>query len=71
MSAPLPESHKPGAKLETCPICKKVSVARFRPFCSERCADLDLGRWLKGSYAVPTDEPPDTEDPPGQLPHGV
>ena len=56
MSAPLPESHKPGAKLETCPICKKVSVARFRPFCSERCADLDLGRWLKGSYAVPTEE---------------
>ncbi len=37
----------------TCPICSKLSVAEFKPFCSRRCADVDLSRWLKGSYAIP------------------
>lgn len=36
-----------------CPICKKETVKDFRPFCSKRCADVDLGRWFSGSYAVP------------------
>ena len=36
-----------------CPICKKESVSTYRPFCSRRCADVDLGRWLTGSYAIP------------------
>ncbi len=36
-----------------CPICGKPAVARFKPFCSSRCADIDLGRWLKGSYVIP------------------
>jgi endogenous inhibitor of DNA gyrase (YacG/DUF329 family) len=31
-------------------------IERFRPFCSKRCADIDLGRWLKGSYAIPAVE---------------
>jgi endogenous inhibitor of DNA gyrase (YacG/DUF329 family) len=46
-----------------CPICKKPAVARFRPFCSQRCADLDLGRWFNESYAVPVraDEDEDGE----------
>ncbi len=35
-----------------CPICRQPAVARFRPFCSRRCADIDLGRWFKGSYAI-------------------
>jgi len=44
-----------------CPICKRplpegVERARFRPFCSKRCADIDLGRWLKGGYAIPAVE---------------
>ena len=39
-----------------CPICGKTSQQSFHPFCSRRCADIDLGRWLKGVYAVPTDE---------------
>ncbi|MGA7711555.1 MAG: DNA gyrase inhibitor YacG [Rhizomicrobium sp.] len=39
-----------------CPICKKHAVAQFRPFCSRRCADLDLGQWLKGGYAIPAVE---------------
>jgi endogenous inhibitor of DNA gyrase (YacG/DUF329 family) len=35
-----------------CPICKKPTEERFRPFCSKRCADLDLAKWLKGDYAI-------------------
>jgi endogenous inhibitor of DNA gyrase (YacG/DUF329 family) len=42
-----------------CPICGKPAVARHQPFCSARCADIDLGRWLKGAYSIPTDEPPE------------
>ena len=36
-----------------CPICGKPGIAAYRPFCSKRCADIDLGRWLKGSYVIP------------------
>lgn len=36
-----------------CPICNKDSVEKYRPFCSKRCADIDLGRWLKGAYVIP------------------
>jgi len=39
-----------------CPRCGKPAVARYRPFCSSRCADIDLGRWLNGDYRVPVDE---------------
>lgn len=40
-----------------CPICHKlVSDNRYRPFCSKRCADVDLGNWLDGSYSVPVQE---------------
>jgi uncharacterized protein len=42
-----------------CPICGKPSVARHQPFCSVRCAQIDLGRWLKGNYRIETEEPPD------------
>lgn len=42
-----------------CPICGKKSTADFHPFCSRHCADVDLNRWLKGSYAIPAVEPPD------------
>ncbi len=47
-----------------CPICAKQSNAQYRPFCSRRCADLDLGNWLNGSYAVPDEPFEDTEIPP-------
>jgi endogenous inhibitor of DNA gyrase (YacG/DUF329 family) len=43
---------------ERCPVCSTPSVERYRPFCSKRCAQVDLGRWLKGAYRVPTDEAP-------------
>jgi endogenous inhibitor of DNA gyrase (YacG/DUF329 family) len=36
-----------------CPICGKPTVQEYRPFCSKHCADIDLGRWLDGRYAVP------------------
>jgi endogenous inhibitor of DNA gyrase (YacG/DUF329 family) len=36
-----------------CPICGKPSAPDRRPFCSKRCAEIDLGRWLKGAYTVP------------------
>jgi endogenous inhibitor of DNA gyrase (YacG/DUF329 family) len=39
----------------TCPICAKETDTKYRPFCSRRCADIDLGKWLKGSYAIPGD----------------
>lgn len=39
-----------------CPICKKPSEEAFFPFCSKRCAMVDLGRWLKGEYVIPGDE---------------
>jgi endogenous inhibitor of DNA gyrase (YacG/DUF329 family) len=42
-----------------CPICGKPTAPRHQPFCSGRCADVDLGRWLKGNYRVPTEEPAD------------
>ncbi|MDQ2067241.1 DNA gyrase inhibitor YacG [Xinfangfangia sp. CPCC 101601] len=38
-----------------CPICGKETVHAYRPFCSRRCADIDLGRWLNESYRVPDD----------------
>lgn len=42
-----------------CPICTAETDRRYRPFCSRRCADIDLGRWFRGSYAMPADEPPE------------
>ena len=36
-----------------CPICSKPSQKPYAPFCSRRCADVDLSRWLKGGYAIP------------------
>ncbi|MEM7730552.1 MAG: DNA gyrase inhibitor YacG [Pseudomonadota bacterium] len=52
-----------------CPICEKETVAAYRPFCSRRCADVDLGRWLSESYAIPSTDLEDIDpaaDPDGQ-----
>jgi endogenous inhibitor of DNA gyrase (YacG/DUF329 family) len=46
-----------------CPICGKPRDPRLRPFCSKRCADLDLARWLKGEYSIPG--APEGEEGPG------
>ena len=49
-----------------CPICGKPRSERYDPFCSKRCADVDLHRWLKGSYVIPganaEPEPGDEEE---------
>ncbi|GBQ13112.1 DNA gyrase inhibitor YacG [Swaminathania salitolerans] len=36
-----------------CPVCRKAAIETFRPFCSKRCADIDLGRWFNEDYSVP------------------
>jgi endogenous inhibitor of DNA gyrase (YacG/DUF329 family) len=63
--APVGEPAKGTVKGPKCPICGKPASTDYRPFCGKRCADLDLGRWLKGAYAMP-DEPveavPETEE---------
>ena len=40
-----------------CPICQKLTEVAFRPFCSKRCADIDLAKWFSGSYAIPIELP--------------
>jgi endogenous inhibitor of DNA gyrase (YacG/DUF329 family) len=44
---------KPASPLKTCPICGKPQSEAARPFSSSRCRDVDLNRWLKGSYVIP------------------
>ena len=66
-----PMSDAATPRLAPCPICGKMSVQQFRPFCSKRCADVDLNRWLKGVYAVPVTENDDedgakADDTPGE-----
>ncbi len=41
------------ASVKPCPICKKPAQERYKPFCSKRCADIDLNKWFTGRYAVP------------------
>lgn len=53
-----------------CVICGKSQEEKYKPFCSRRCADVDLNRWLKGGYAIPAeedDEPDDEADTPPRL----
>ncbi|SLN49014.1 DNA gyrase inhibitor YacG [Roseovarius albus] len=45
----------------SCPICGKDTEQKVRPFCSKRCADVDLGRWMSGDYALPSQDPEDAE----------
>ncbi|MEP3784484.1 DNA gyrase inhibitor YacG [Ascidiaceihabitans sp.] len=45
----------------SCPICDAETTKGYRPFCSRRCADVDLARWVNGSYAVPSDDLEDIE----------
>jgi endogenous inhibitor of DNA gyrase (YacG/DUF329 family) len=52
-------SSMPVSAPRHCPICGKPAVQPYRPFCSTRCAQIDLGRWLNGNYRIPTDEGPD------------
>ena len=47
-------------------MCKRPAHERYRPFCSKRCADLDLGRWLKGAYAIPAEEDDEESEAPAE-----
>jgi endogenous inhibitor of DNA gyrase (YacG/DUF329 family) len=47
-----------------CAICRRPTIAKFHPFCSQRCADVDLGRWFAESYRIPASapDPSNTDD---------
>ena len=53
-------SSKPNAP--RCSVCRKPAVVTFKPFCSQRCADVDLARWLTGAYAIPGGDSDADED---------
>ena len=61
MPAKPPEDAKEAAKAgkakgttaKPCPICGKPATEAGKPFCSERCRDVDLNRWLSDSYKIP------------------
>ncbi|MBB3769516.1 hypothetical protein FHS55_000102 [Angulomicrobium tetraedrale] len=55
------EDKTGGAAPRSCPICDKPAVEKYRPFCSSRCADIDLNRWLVGAYAIPVTEEDDED----------
>ena len=48
--------------MSKCAICGKEQDPKYRPFCSKRCADVDLNRWLSGGYAIPAAEEDDPDD---------
>jgi endogenous inhibitor of DNA gyrase (YacG/DUF329 family) len=51
---------------QACPICRKPVDPQFRPFCSKRCADVDLQRWFSGAYAIPAVEADEGADEGGE-----
>ncbi len=66
MSKPDPTGGEPPRSRKRCPICGQPPAAGYRPFCSARCADIDLGRWLGEAYRIPAEEeePDDDSLPP-------
>ena len=48
--------------MSKCAICGKEQDPKYRPFCSKRCADVDLNRWLSGGYAIPAAEEDDPDE---------
>jgi endogenous inhibitor of DNA gyrase (YacG/DUF329 family) len=55
-------AHADSPAAKRCPICGKAAEQAFRPFCSKRCAGVDLNRWLSGVYAVPAATDDESED---------
>ena len=58
------------APARSCPICGKPASEGYKPFCSRRCADIDLNRWLKGGYAIPGAPDADEDGEPPAGPRG-
>lgn len=54
----------PAQKQPPCPICGKPATSATKPFCSPRCADIDLGRWLGERYVIPGPEDEEIQFPP-------
>jgi len=62
-SDPKPPAADRAGKGKRCPICGQPAAEEIRPFCSPRCRDVDLNRWLSGSYVIPArDDEPDDAD---------
>lgn len=57
--------QQPEPKARKCALCGKPQEQKYRPFCSKRCADLDLGRWLNEEYRIPGNPPADEFDDEG------
>jgi len=65
MTEAKPKNGNGPAAIGRCPICKGATIVKYRPFCSRRCADVDLSHWLRGSYAIAggnADEDDDGDD---------
>lgn len=60
MATEKPESVRVSAT--ECPVCKQPTQARYRPFCSRRCADVDLNSWFSEKYALPSEDPVDPDE---------
>lgn len=63
------ENKNDGAKVvplkeQPCPMCGRPARIENRPFCSRRCADLDLGRWFKGDYRIAASDDDEDDEPP-------
>jgi endogenous inhibitor of DNA gyrase (YacG/DUF329 family) len=58
-------AERPAPPPRPCPICGKPADERWKPFCSKRCADVDLHRWLGGNYRIETDDTPEDGSGPG------
>lgn len=54
---------KPERRMRPCPVCSKLSTPDEYPFCSVRCANVDLNRWLSERYTIPVVETDDVDDP--------
>jgi endogenous inhibitor of DNA gyrase (YacG/DUF329 family) len=60
------DTQRANAVLGRCPICKAPVDMAYRPFCSARCRDVDLSRWLRGTYAIPGGERTADEEGPAE-----
>lgn len=59
----MPDTPERPRAARPCPVCGKMSLAAHYPFCSPRCRQVDLHRWLTGAYAIPAVEPAEDDDP--------
>lgn len=62
MTSPVKPAVNDNGPAGKCPVCKAAAADAYRPFCSKRCADVDLHRWLTGGYAIPAVESDDDRD---------